>query len=175
MGNYRPGDRNVAQHTSQTVTATSDGTGTGQINDGVGHVLMGSNGGSANNVVTLPSHSMGLIVYITTAAGCELRVKTGDASKSINGEGMTNSPGRSGKRTSLVRKQILQKPLHQQHCLVCIHGQCRRHSFRRWNSRLRVKHRARYSAPFASFFLLLFASFFSPQTSPENYLYPRRA
>ena len=93
MGSYTAGDRNVAQHTSQTVVATSDGTGTGQINDGVGHVLMGSNGGSANNIITLPSHSMGLIVYITTAATCELRVKTGDASKTMNGEAMTNSDG----------------------------------------------------------------------------------
>ena len=93
MGSYRSGDRNVAQHTSQTVTATSDGTGTGQINDGIGHVLVGSNGGSANNIITLPSHSMGLIVYITTGAACELRVKTGDASKTMNGEAMTNSDG----------------------------------------------------------------------------------
>ena len=93
MGSYTAGDRNVAQHTSQTVTATSDGTGTGQINDGIGHVLVGSNGGSTNNIITLPSHSMGLIVYITTAASCELRAKTGDASKTMNGEDMTNSDG----------------------------------------------------------------------------------
>ena len=101
MGSYRSGDRVVAQRTTQTVTATSDGTGTGQINDGVGHVLVGSNGGSANNVVTLPAHSIGLMVHITTGAACELRIKTGDASKSINGQGMTNGAGAQVKELAL--------------------------------------------------------------------------
>ena len=112
MGSYTAGDRNVAQHTSQTVVATSDGTGTGQINDGVGHVLMGSNGGSANNVVTLPGHSMGLIVYITTGAACELRSKTGDASKSMNGEGMTNSGGVQAKELALSASKF-----YKCHCI----------------------------------------------------------
>ena len=112
MGSYTAGDRNVAQHTSQTVVATSDGTGTGQINDGVGHVLMGSNGGSANNIITLPSHSMGLIVYITTAATCELRVKTGDASKSMNGQGMTNGAGAQVKELALSASKF-----YKCHCI----------------------------------------------------------
>ena len=112
MGSYTAGDRNVAQHTSQTVTATSDGTGTGQINDGVGQVLMGSNGGSANNIITLPRHSMGLIVYITTAATCELRAKTGDASKSVNGEAMTNSGGVQAKELALSASKF-----YKCHCI----------------------------------------------------------
>jgi len=112
MGSYRSGDRVVGQHATQSLTATSDGTGTGQIAEGIGFAIVASNGGSANNIVTLPAHSFGQIIYITTGAACELRLKTGDASKSMNGQAMTDGSGAQARELALAASK-----LYKCHCI----------------------------------------------------------
>lgn len=69
--------------TSAAVTATSDGLTTGIIAAGQTFVTA-ANGGSADNIVTLPSPSVGHIVMIKTTGILELRSST-PASISING------------------------------------------------------------------------------------------
>lgn len=90
------GDRDfpgIAQRTTQTITATSDGTGTGQILDGVGFASVAAVDDDANDIVTLPTIVAGKEVCIMCAVACELRTKLGEASKSINGTGVSNGSG----------------------------------------------------------------------------------
>ena len=90
------GDRDfpgIAQRTTQTITATADGTGTGQILDGVGFATVAAVDDDANDIVSLPTISPGKEVCIMVVVACELRTKPGEASKSINGTGVSDSGG----------------------------------------------------------------------------------
>ena len=91
----------IAQRTTQTITATSDGTGTGQILDGVGFATMSAVDDDANDIVSLPTIVAGKEVYIMCAVACELRTKPGEASKSINGTAVSNSGGTQIKELAL--------------------------------------------------------------------------
>jgi hypothetical protein len=69
----------------QSVTATEDGTGTGQIDASKGTVVLAASGGDANHIVTLPAAAEGLMFVIYIGAdGCELR-SSDPASIAING------------------------------------------------------------------------------------------
>ena len=106
MGSFRSSDRAVAQKTTQTLTSTSDGTGLGQINDGVGFALVSAQETDNDDIVTLPTTAVGKEVYIMAAVICELRVKAGEKSKSINATAVNNGAGTQIKELALAASTL---------------------------------------------------------------------
>ena len=106
MGSFRSGDRVVAQKTTQTLTSTSDGTGSGQINDGVGFAMVSAQETDDDDIVTLPSTAAGKDVFIMAGVICELRCKTGEKSKSINGTAVNNGAGAQIKELALAASTL---------------------------------------------------------------------
>jgi len=106
MGSFRSGDRVVAQKTTQTLTSTSDGTGLGQIKDGVGFATVTAQETDNDDIITLPTTVFGKEVYIMAGVICELRVKAGEASKSINGTGVNHANGSQLKELALAASTL---------------------------------------------------------------------
>lgn len=80
----------IATDTTSSVTATSDGTGTGQIADGVDFVTVTSD--DANHIVTLPTATPGttIALYVPTT-GYKLAgaINGGDGTSSIPADTLT--------------------------------------------------------------------------------------
>tara|TARA_R100001440_G_scaffold51176_3_gene71161 strand:- start:2895 stop:3578 length:684 start_codon:yes stop_codon:yes gene_type:complete len=88
-----------------SLTATDDGTGTGQIPIGAKFVVVNA-GGDANHIVTLPEPVVGDIIHITErnggTTGFELRTST-PASIGINAGTGSNAESAIAGATTLVR------------------------------------------------------------------------
>jgi len=106
MGNYRSGDRVVAQRTTQTLTATATGATTGQILDGVGFAAVTAVASDANDCICLPTSASGKELYIMTSVACELRAKIGAVNNSINGVAVQNGAGAAIKETALAASSL---------------------------------------------------------------------
>ncbi len=72
-----------AKYTATSRTATVAGATTGTIADGTGFVVAG-NGGDANNIIILPSPTVGSFLFLYTTGALEVRSST-PASVAING------------------------------------------------------------------------------------------
>lgn len=98
MGRFSPSNSSVPklqatagiQSDMYSVTPTSDGTGTGAIPTGASIVGIASNGGSTDNIVTLPTYNAGDIITISVAFQCELRTPIASSITTINGTDMDN-------------------------------------------------------------------------------------